>query len=257
MSATALYERHNLLVIMDVKKEFGTVVRSRRTRLGLSQGALAQRAALPRTYITDIERGTRNLTLENISKLAGAFGLPIGQLFQMPEEADGGDGHAMLKVGRGDLVDILIIQNNPADIELTLKAFKQAKMTNRVRVERDGEAALDFLFYHGPYQRRQVERLPDAVLLDLNLPKMTGLDVLRRIKQDPRTSGSKVVVMCNRVPDKDVSEAMRLGAAGYITKPVNFYSFCQITPQLEYSWTLLHPSITTPMPTNGFRSKPV
>lgn len=236
-------KRCNQLVIMDVKKEFGMIVRDRRTRLGLSQSALALRADLPRTYVTDIERGMRNLTLQNISKLADAFGLPIGHLFRPLEDEDSFNGNGTRPFGQSNLVDILIVESNPRDIELSLNAFKQAKMTNRVHVERDGEAALNFIFFQAPDQPRPLERMPGAVLLGLNLPKIDGLQVLRRIKENPRTCNLKVVVLSSGGSDEKVAEAMRLGAAGFIAKPVSFQNFCQITPKLEFSWTLLNPNL--------------
>lgn len=225
--------------IMDVKKEFGNIVKDKRTRLGLSQSALAKRADLHRTYVTDIERGKRNLTLENISKLAGAFGLPISQLFPgaMTESPEAGHPARM-----DHLVDILMVEDNPHDIELALEAFKMARMTNRVQVVRDGEAALDYIFCRGHYRQYPPENLPGAVLLDLNLPKVHGLDVLRFLKADERTRNIKVVVLSTSRRDTEIIEAMRLGAVDYIVKPVNFHNFSQITPNLNFSWTLLQPN---------------
>jgi CheY-like chemotaxis protein/DNA-binding XRE family transcriptional regulator len=224
---------------MDVKKEFGIIVKDKRTRLGLSQGALAARADLHRTYVTDIERGARNLTLENISKLAGAFGLSISQMFPsgaaLSEEVS-------RSIQRDNSVDILMVEDNPRDVELALAAFKQARMTNRVHVVHDGEAALDFIFCQGQYRQRPVENPPGAVLLDLNLPKVHGLDVLRNIKKEKGTRDIKVVVLSISQRDAEIVEAMRLGAVGYIVKPVNFNNFSQITSQLDFSWTLLKPN---------------
>jgi CheY-like chemotaxis protein/DNA-binding XRE family transcriptional regulator len=224
---------------MDVKKEFGIVIRSKRTRLGLSQGTLAERANLHRTYVTDIERGTRNLTLENISKLAGAFGLPISQLFPAASLLDETNGNATKPSGRSDLVDILLAEDNPKDMELALDAFKQARLMNRIHIVRDGEAALDFILRQNQFRERPVENTPGAVLLDLTLPKIHGLEVLRRIKADPGARNIKVVVLAESRLDKNLGEATRLGAAGYIIKPVNFHNFSQITPQLDFSWILL------------------
>jgi two-component system response regulator len=237
--AVASRFRRNRLIVMDVKKEFGIVIRSKRTHLGLSQGTLAERANLHRTYVTDIERGTRNLTLENISKLAGAFGLPISQLFPAASLLDEANGTKTARSGLSDLVDILIAEDNPKDMELALNAFKQARLMNRIHIVRDGEAALDFILRQNQFRERPIENMPGAVLLDLTLPKIHGLEVLRRIKADPGARNIKVVVLSDSRLDKNIGEATRLGAAGYIIKPVNFHNFSQVTSQLDFSWILL------------------
>lgn len=231
---------------MDVKKEFGIVIRSKRTGLGLSQGTLAERAHLHRTYVTDIERGTRNLTLENISKLAGAFGLPISQLFPTESLLNGANGNAPKPSPRSDLVDILIAEDNPRDMELALNAFKQARMMNRIHVVRDGEAALDFILRQNQFRERPVENTPGAVLLDLTLPKIHGLEVLRRIKADTNARNIKVVVLADSRLDKNIAEATSLGAAGCIIKPVSFQNFSLLAPVLEFSWVLLGSKIGSP-----------
>jgi two-component system, response regulator len=226
---------------MDVKKEFGCVIKSRRTRLGLSQEALAERADLHRTYVTDIERGMRNLTLESIAKLAGALGVSLGDLFR-PVDAVGG-GHAASSLhAASNPVDLLLVEDNLKDVELTLEAFKRAKMTNRIFVARDGAEALDFLFCRGEHRARIAELPPSAILLDLNLPKIDGLEVLRRIKAEDRTRNIKVVMLSASRRDDHIHEAMRLGAAGYIVKPVDFLNFSQMTPKLDFWWTLLRPN---------------
>jgi len=227
---------------MDVKKEFGSVIKSRRIRLGLSQEALAERADLHRTYVTDIERGTRNLTLESISKLAGALGVSLSELFQSIGTADA-DAAAPSPAPAGNhQVDLLLVEDSSKDVELTLEAFKRAKMTNRVYVARDGAEALDFLFCRGEHRGRIAELPPSAILLDLNLPKVDGLEVLRRIKAEDRTRNIKVVMLSGSRRDDHIREAMRLGAAGYIVKPVDFGNFSEMTPKLDFWWTLLRPN---------------
>jgi two-component system response regulator len=230
---------------MDVKKEFGSVIKSKRIRLGLSQEALAERADLHRTYVTDIERGTRNLTLESISKLAGALGVSLSELFQAIDAA-AGDGAAALLPGAGNNpVDILLVEDSSKDVEMTLEAFKRAKMTNRIHVAQDGAEALDFLFCRGEHRGRIAELPPSAILLDLNLPKVDGLEVLRRIKAEDRTRNIKVVMLSGSRRDEHIREAMRLGAAGYIVKPVDFGNFSQMTPKLDFWWTLLRPNVAS------------
>jgi CheY-like chemotaxis protein len=224
--------------IMDLKKEFGQIIKGRRLALRYSQEVLAERADLHRTYVTDIERGTRNLTLESISRLSNALGVSIRELF--PTEIFGRpDGASASPARSTDPVELLLVEDNAKDAELTLAAFKEARLTNRVVVVRDGAAALDYIFCRGEHQHRHMDQPPEAVLLDLNLPKVSGLEVLRALKNDQRTSSIKVIVLSASRRDDDVSEAIRLGALGYIVKPVDFRNFSQVTPKLDFSWALI------------------
>jgi two-component system response regulator len=223
---------------MDLKKEFGLIIKGRRVALGYSQEVLAERADLHRTYVTDIERGTRNLTLESISRLANALGVCIHDLFP-PEVFRHPSGNSAPHARRADPVDLLLVEDDPKDVELTLVAFKEVNLTNRVFVVRDGAEALDYIFCRGDYQQRRMDQQPEVILLDLKLPKVPGLEVLRALKNDQRTSRIKVVVLSGSRRDGDVAEAMRLGAADYIVKPVDFRNFSRVTPKLDFSWALL------------------
>lgn len=217
------------------KKEFGAAVKSERIRLGLSQETLAERADLHRTYITDIERGVRNLSLETIYKIADALGVSVGSLFK--RAGIRGDG-----ANSRQLVDVLLVEDNPRDTELVMAAFRHACVTNKVHAVRDGMAALDFLFRRRQFSRRSADSNPQLVLLDLNLPKLNGLEVLRRIKADERTRHLQVVVLTASQKDEHMREAMELGAAAYLVKPVNFDNFSKITPQLSLHWALVDPA---------------
>jgi two-component system response regulator len=138
-----------------------------------------------------------------------------------------------------ELVDILFVEDQADDAELTMQALKSAKITNRIHVVRDGAAALDFLFSTGEYARREPGSRPLMILLDLNLPKISGLEVLRRIKADPRTRSIPVVVLSASKQDRDIATSKRLGAEAYIVKPVDFQNLSQVTPQLSLQWALL------------------
>jgi len=223
---------------VDAKKSFGTTVKSWRKRLGISQEELAERADLHRTYISDVERGARNLSLESITRMANALNIPVADLFPREQPNGSRNGH-----GR-DIVDILLVEDNTDDVALTLHAFKQARVANRVTVATDGQEALDFLFGLGKFAVRRPSDHPLVVLLDLYLPKINGLEVLRRIKSDERTSGIPVVILTVSQAFSDFAECQRLGAETYIIKPLNFQRLSQVTPRLNLDWALFKP--TTP-----------
>ncbi|MBI3853108.1 MAG: response regulator [Verrucomicrobia bacterium] len=233
-----------LPIRFDVKVSFGTAVKSRRSRLGISQEELAWRAGLHRTYVTDIERGARNPSLESIHKLARALKVSLSAFFEPaaespPSDVEAGNG------AQGRIVDILLVEDNREDADLTMRAFKQARLTNRVHIVGDGAEALDFLFCRGAFASRKVEERPQVVLLDLHLPKVHGFEVLRQIKNDERTRMIPVVVLTASQQDRDIREARRLGAETYLVKPVEFHNFSRITPQLQFDWALLTPSERT------------
>ena len=134
---------------------------------------------------------------------------------------------------------ILLVEDNPNDAELVVRAFRSASVANPVRVARDGAEALDFLFCAGAYLERKSDPSPFVVLLDLELPKVNGLEVLRRLKADSRTHSIPVVVLTASERDRDIDESRRLGAESYIVKPVDFHRFNQVAPQLKLSWSLV------------------
>ena len=137
-------------------------------------------------------------------------------------------------------VEILLVEDNPDDVELTLHAFQKHHLANRVHVVRDGAEALDFLFCTGAYKDRRMENSPHVVLLDLKLPKVDGLEVLQRMKGDPRTRMIPVVVLTTSREDRDITESYRLGVNSYIVKPVNFERFTEAVRQLELYWLLMN-----------------
>lgn len=137
-------------------------------------------------------------------------------------------------------VEILLVEDNPNDEELTLRALRKHNLANRVHVVRDGAEALEFVFATGAYTDRKVENRPKVILLDLKLPKVDGLEVLRRIKSDERTKMTPVVVLTSSKEDRDIVESYKLGVNSYIVKPVDFDKFLQAVSQLGLYWLLLN-----------------
>ncbi len=135
---------------------------------------------------------------------------------------------------------VLLVEDNPDDELLTLDALAANRIGNQVVVARDGVEALDFLFGTGNYEGRDVKDLPAVVLLDLKLPKVDGLEVLRRIRTDPRTRMLPVVILTSSNEDEDRLKGYSLGANSYVRKPVDFDEFVKATGQLGLYWLLLN-----------------
>jgi two-component system response regulator len=139
-----------------------------------------------------------------------------------------------------DIIEILIVEDNPQDLELTMRALRASKLSNRIQIARDGAEALEFLFAEGQHAGRKVENGPKLILLDLKLPKIDGLEVLERVKGDPRTKSIPVVVLTSSKEQKDVVESYRLGVNSYIVKPVDFEGFANSVRELGLYWLLLN-----------------
>jgi CheY-like chemotaxis protein len=137
-------------------------------------------------------------------------------------------------------VEILIVEDTPQDLELALRALKKANLTNRMQIARDGAEALEFIFGEGAHAGRKLEDGPKVILLDLKLPKVDGLEVLRRVKSDPRTKVIPVVVLTSSKEQNDVVESYKLGVNSYIVKPVNFERFAAAVQELGMYWLLLN-----------------
>ena len=139
-------------------------------------------------------------------------------------------------------IEILLVEDNPHDVELTLHAFSSHNLANAIKVTRDGAEALDYLFCTGAYADRAIDQAPKMILLDLKLPKVDGLEVLRRIKSDTRTQKVPVVVLTSSREERDVVESYHLGVNSYIVKPVSFEQFADAVRQIGCYWLLLnHP----------------
>jgi CheY-like chemotaxis protein len=213
------------MATIDLKTLLGMAIKTQRASLGISQEELAHRAGLHRTYVSDLERGARNPSIESIEKLAGALQVSVSALFE-----DAGNGSSSRQ-----MEEILLVQDNPRDVDLTIRAFKKANISNPLNVARDGEEALDLVFADA---NRGNLRRTLLILLDLNLPKISGLEFLRRIKAAEQTQDIPVIILTLSIRDRDIAECRKLGVENYIVKPVDFQNFSEVTARLGLAWTL-------------------
>jgi len=137
-------------------------------------------------------------------------------------------------------VQILLVEDNPSDAELTIRALKKYNVANNIVHVKDGEEALDFIFARGDYKERKVENGPKVILLDLKLPKVDGLEVLKAIKSDERTKTIPVVVLTSSKEEKDMVVSYKLGVNSYIVKPVDFDKFAEAIRDIGLYWLLLN-----------------
>ncbi len=139
-----------------------------------------------------------------------------------------------------DAIEILLVEDNPADAELTIHALQKSKLVNHIRHLQDGAQALDFLFCRGDYSDRTFDAPPRLILLDLKLPKIDGIGVLEQIKSDTRTKAIPVILLTSSKEERDVATSYRLGVNSYIQKPVNFAEFQDVVRQLGMYWLLVN-----------------
>jgi two-component system, response regulator len=141
---------------------------------------------------------------------------------------------------RGETGGILMVEDDPQDVELTLRAFRNENIGNRIQVVRDGEEALDYLFCRGEYSQRTLEQLPALILLDLKLPKVDGFQLIRQIRNSDECGAIPVVVLTSSGEPRDVMESYRLGANSYIQKPVDTREFRQAIRTLALYWLVVN-----------------
>ena len=136
--------------------------------------------------------------------------------------------------------EILLVEDNPNDVELALRALKKQNLDSKVFVVRDGAEALDFIFASGNYASRKIDVQPKVVLLDLKLPKVDGIEVLKKVKANERTRNIPIVMLTSSQEERDVAESYRLGVNSYIVKPVDFNHFVHAVGELGIYWNLLN-----------------
>lgn len=150
-----------------------------------------------------------------------------------------------------ETIDILLVEDNPDDIELTMRALRKGKIGNNISVVRDGEEALDFLLHRGEYSDKEKFPIPGLILLDLNLPKRNGIEILRKIKAEPILKRVPVIMLTTSKRDEDIIQSYDLGVNSYIMKPVEFDKFIQTIKNIELYWVLTN----TPPLLNGKQRK--
>jgi CheY-like chemotaxis protein len=136
--------------------------------------------------------------------------------------------------------EILLVEDSQDDLDMTLRALRKANMANHIEIARDGVEALDFIFCEGAHAARKIENIPKLIMLDLKLPKIDGMEVLKRIKGDPRTKMIPVVMLTSSKEQNDVIRRYGLGGNSYIVKPVDFESFAEAVQKLGMYWLLLN-----------------
>lgn len=140
-------------------------------------------------------------------------------------------------------IEILLVEDNPLDEELAFHALHKSKLINPIHVVRDGVEALDFIFAREQFSNRQIDHPPKVVLLDLKLPKLDGLEVLRQIKEDPRTRSIPVVMLTSSQLEQDIIKSYELGVNSFITKPINYHQFSETIVQIGSYWTVLNKTL--------------
>jgi two-component system, response regulator len=143
-------------------------------------------------------------------------------------------------------IEILLVEDNPNDVELTLNAFARQKLDTRFHVASDGAEALDYVFGRGAHHGRDITQRPKLILLDLKLPKVNGLEVLREIKTDPRTKVIPVLILTSSNVERDIAAGYELGANGYIIKPVNFDQFLLMVNSVGTYWLRFNQNPVSP-----------
>jgi two-component system response regulator len=137
-------------------------------------------------------------------------------------------------------VEILLVEDNMSDAEMTIRALKKNNLTNKLLHLKDGAEALDFIFAKGNYSDHKIENIPKVILLDLKMPKVNGIQVLQELKSDERTKKIPVVILTSSKEDPDIQECYRLGVNSYVVKPVQFEMFVKVVSELGLYWMILN-----------------
>lgn len=199
-----------------LRQSFGQAIRNQRIEQAISQEELAERAGLHRTYVSDVERGVRNLSLGSIERLAQALNVTVAFLFsQVPTEAG------------ATPIDLMVVDSDRRGLESTLQMLRDSRIANTVHTAEDGTAALDLLFSPTNFIRTRI----GLILLSVQLAKIDGPEVARRIKADQRTQGIPVVFLANANSIPEPAECRRVGAAFALARPITANDLLRTTSQ--------------------------
>ncbi len=149
-----------------------------------------------------------------------------------------------MNIDESIIIDILLVEDNPQDIELTLRALKKVNIVNKIHTISDGAEALDFLFCKGIYSDRNMFQNPKVIILDLKLPKVDGIEILRQLKSNETTKLLPVVVLTSSKEDRDIVESYKLGVNSYIVKPVRLDKFFEAVKEIGLYWLLINQNVT-------------
>lgn len=205
-------------------QELPHILRRRREELGISQAELAAKSGLHRTYISQIERATSNITIETLSRIAESLDTTVFTIVQDAQVA---------VTNKANKLDILLVEDNPADVHLVSHCLETSKVPTALHVVPDGSDALDFLAGRGKYAD---EHVPGLILLDLNLPKVSGCQVLSEMKNNADWAQIPVVVLSTSGKQSDIKSTYNLGGNSYITKPVNPKEFEHTIHRIVEYW---------------------
>lgn len=222
----------------DVKQHFGLAIKRWRNKAGISQEELAWRAGLHRSYVADIERGVRNASLQSIEKLARALEISVAALF---EQFDASRALPSSSAASGQIVEMLLVAEQGAETDLMIEAFKKANVRNHISVANDPAAALAYLFGAEAVRKGELKNRPHLILLDFDLRGTGGAELLKTVKNDPRTRSIPVIVLVSARSRDRIRQTKPLGAEIYIEKPLDFVRFCEAVSQTACYWALFRP----------------
>lgn len=242
---------------MKLRQFVGAAVRDIRLGQDLTQEELANRSGLHRTYITDVERGNRNISIESIEKIASALRTPLSALFARSEElqtqGQGQPVRLMQHRPNRDAVpvEILIAEDDRSFIDLTVHAFKNANVRNTVHTVHDGGEVLSFVHATGPYEKRSSLPLPSLIILDQNIPKGGALEVLERLRSHPASKETPVIVLTASQNDVNSMRKAGFSFVECVTKPVSVTDISRVAATFGMQLMLVNGRTPVAVPSEG------
>jgi transcriptional regulator with XRE-family HTH domain len=236
--------RNEQTIVRSIQIKFGAIIRARRLSSELSQEEVAHRAGLHRTYVTDVERGARNPSLKSIKRLCDALSISLSEVFALVEmqgSADQQSDRSELKkeLRRDGRLEILIAGDDVADLDATTRAIRETGLVNTIHYAHNSVELLDFLAPSGTRELQETHQVSAIVLLDLTQPHVGGVEILRRIRENPLAVLIPVIVLVSSESQPALRTAQRIGISSFIVKPVDFTKFVQAVEKAGLSWILI------------------